>query len=87
MVLGEGASMLCLEAGETKNALAVITGIGYATEILKHNISISSDALCFQKSITMALGTLNPNEFDVIVMHAPGTIKGDVSEKVLNLNR
>ena len=80
MVLGEGASMLCLEAGETKNTLAVITGIGYATEILKHNISISSDALCFQKSMTMALGTLNPNEVDVIVMHAPGTIKGDLSE-------
>lgn len=80
MVLGEGASMLCLEAGETKNALAVITGIGYATEILKHNISISNDAQCFQKSIKMALGDLNPDEIDIIVMHAPGTIKGDISE-------
>lgn len=80
MVLGEGATMMCLEAGETQNALAVIKGIGYATEILKHNISISSDAQCFQKSMTMALGTLNPNEIDIIVMHAPGTIKGDMSE-------
>lgn len=80
MVLGEGASMMCLESGETKNALAVINGIGYATEILKHNISISSDALCFQKSMKMALGNLNPDEVDVIVMHAPGTIKGDISE-------
>ena len=28
----------------------------------------------------MALGDLNPSEIDVIVMHAPGTIKGDLSE-------
>ncbi len=80
MVLGEGASMICLEKGATKNALATIKGFGYATEILKHNISISSDAQCFQKSMTMALGDLNPNDVDIVVMHAPGTIKGDLSE-------
>lgn len=80
MVLGEGASIACLEAGEKENALAIIKGVGYATEILKHNISISSDAQCFQKSMQMALGDLNPNDIDVIVMHAPGTIKGDLSE-------
>ncbi len=80
MVLGEGAAMACLETGEKENALAVIKGFGYATEILKHNISISSDAQCFQKSMQMALGDLSPNEIDIIVMHAPGTIKGDLSE-------
>ncbi|WP_303316376.1 beta-ketoacyl synthase N-terminal-like domain-containing protein [Flavivirga abyssicola] len=80
MVLGEGASMACLERGEKENALAIIKGIGYATEILEHNISISSDAKCFQKSMQMALGDLSPNDIDVIVMHAPGTIKGDLSE-------
>ncbi|GAA3632512.1 beta-ketoacyl synthase N-terminal-like domain-containing protein [Flavivirga jejuensis] len=80
MVLGEGASVTCLEAGEKDHALAIIKGAGYATEILKHNISISSDAQCFQKSMQMALGNLNPNDVDVIVMHAPGTIKGDLSE-------
>ena len=80
MVLGEGASMACLESGIKENALAVITGFGYATEILKHNISISSDAKCFQKSMKMALGTLNPDEVGAIVMHAPGTVKGDLSE-------
>jgi 3-oxoacyl-(acyl-carrier-protein) synthase len=80
MVLGEGASMACLESGIQENALALIKGYGYATEILKHNISISSDAQCFQKSMKMALGETNPNEIDVIVMHAPGTIKGDLSE-------
>ncbi|WP_298532159.1 beta-ketoacyl synthase N-terminal-like domain-containing protein [uncultured Algibacter sp.] len=80
MVLGEGASMACLESGVKKNALAIITGFGYATEILKHNISISSDAKCFQKSMKMALGSLDPDKVDAIVMHAPGTVKGDLSE-------
>ncbi|MBJ6369506.1 hypothetical protein JF259_15540 [Snuella sp. CAU 1569] len=80
MVLGEGASITCLEAGKLSNALATIEGIGYATEILEHNISISSDAKCFQKSMQMALGNTNPEVVDVVVMHAPGTIKGDPSE-------
>ncbi|MEW4923290.1 beta-ketoacyl synthase N-terminal-like domain-containing protein [Algibacter sp. 2305UL17-15] len=80
MILGEGASMACLESGIQNNTLAIIKGYGYATEILKHNISISSDAQCFQKSMTMALDTMNPGEVDVIVMHAPGTVKGDSSE-------
>jgi 3-oxoacyl-(acyl-carrier-protein) synthase len=80
MVLGEGASMACLEAGKKENALAFVSGMGYATEILEHNISISSDAKCFQKSMSMALGNMNPEDVDVIVMHAPGTIKGDLSE-------
>ncbi len=80
MVLGEGASIACLEKGEKDNALAKIAGVGYATELLKHNISISSDAQCFQRSMQMALGDLNPDEVDVIVSHTPGTIKGDTSE-------
>ncbi|WP_340199654.1 beta-ketoacyl synthase N-terminal-like domain-containing protein [Ascidiimonas sp. W6] len=80
MVLGEGAAMACLESGKKDHALAIIEGIGYATEPLKHNISISTDAICFQKSMKMALGEQNPDTVDVVVMHAPGTIKGDISE-------
>ncbi|GBF18253.1 3-oxoacyl-[acyl-carrier-protein] synthase 2 [Arenibacter sp. NBRC 103722] len=80
MVLGEAASMACLEKGNLDNALARIEGLGYATEILEHNISISSDAVCFQRSMAMALGKTAPNEVDAVVMHAPGTIKGDLSE-------
>jgi 3-oxoacyl-(acyl-carrier-protein) synthase len=80
MVLGEGAVAICLEKGISKNSLAYISGIGYATEKLKHNISISSDALCFQKSMRMALQDANLESVDAIVMHAPGTIKGDLSE-------
>ncbi|MBF03373.1 MAG: beta-ketoacyl synthase [Flavobacterium sp.] len=80
MVLGEGASVIALELGKRNNALAYVEGIGYATEILEHNISISSEADCFQKSMQMALKEIDFNEVDVVVMHAPGTIKGDVSE-------
>ncbi|RKS26576.1 3-oxoacyl-(acyl-carrier-protein) synthase [Flavobacterium endophyticum] len=80
MVLGEGASVACLEVGESQNALAYIEGIGFATEILEHSISISAEAQCFQKSMKMALGEIDSSEIDAIVMHAPGTIKGDSSE-------
>jgi 3-oxoacyl-(acyl-carrier-protein) synthase len=80
MVLGEGAAVCCLELGKKANALAFIEGIGYATEILEHNISISAEAICFQKSMTMALQNTPFSEVDAIVMHAPGTIKGDLTE-------
>ena len=80
MVIGEAASVICLEKGIKENAIAVIEGIGYATEILEHNISISTEAECFQKSMRMALDGISTDEIDVIVMHAPGTIKGDLSE-------
>ena len=80
MVLGEAAAVACLEKGVSKKALAVIQGIGYATEPLTHNVSISTDAVCFQRSMQMALGTISPSQVDAIVMHAPGTIKGDLSE-------
>ena len=80
MVIGEGASVICLEKGNLENVIAKIEGIGFATEVLEHNTSISTEAECFQQSMKMALGETNPNEIDAIVMHAPGTVKGDVSE-------
>jgi 3-oxoacyl-(acyl-carrier-protein) synthase len=80
MVLGEGASVICLEIGKSNRALAMVEGMGYATEVLEHNISISTEAECFQRSMKMALGNIDPRAVDVIVMHAPGTIKGDLSE-------
>nr|WP_199002292.1 beta-ketoacyl synthase N-terminal-like domain-containing protein [Flavobacterium sp. ASV13] len=80
MILGEGAAVCCLEAGEQSNAIAFISGVGYATEILEHNISISAEATCFQKSMIMALKGIDLETVDAIVMHAPGTIKGDLTE-------
>lgn len=80
MVLGEGAAVLCMEAGNRENAIALIEGVGYATEKLKHSVSISANGTAFQRSMKMALGDLEPKDVDAIVMHAPGTIKGDRSE-------
>ena len=80
MVLGEAAAMACLEKNASDKALASIVGIGYATEPLRHNVSLSTDAKCFQDSMKMALGALSTTEVDAIVMHAPGTVKGDKAE-------
>lgn len=80
MILGEAASVCCLEAG-TPDALARISGIGYATEKLTHSTSISADAECFQKSMSMAIEGLDTSDIDAIVMHAPGTIAGDKAEQ------
>lgn len=80
MILGEAAAVACLETGKSDNAIAYIEGIGYGTELLEHNASLSTNADCFQRSMTMALGNLNPEDIDVIVTHTPGTIKGDLAE-------
>ncbi|MGY0426675.1 MAG: beta-ketoacyl synthase N-terminal-like domain-containing protein, partial [Polaribacter sp.] len=80
MVLGEGAATICLEKGSVENAIAKIIGIGFATEVLQHNTSISTEGVCFQKSMKMALAEISLDEVDAIVMHAPGTVKGDASE-------
>lgn len=79
MVLGEAAGIACISANK-KNALAQIYGIGYATEKLKHSVSISADAECLQRSMKMAISEHDPGDIDVIVLHAPGTLKGDLAE-------
>lgn len=80
MVLGEGATAVCLDIKKNNKTVATIEGIGYATESLQHNTSVTKDAECFQKSMKMALKNTDPSTVDAIVMHAPGTIKGDSSE-------
>ncbi|WP_423146046.1 beta-ketoacyl synthase N-terminal-like domain-containing protein [Rubrolithibacter danxiaensis] len=80
MILGEGAASFCLEA-DSDSAFAYITGIGYGTEVIKHGVSITDDAFCLQQSMKMALKAHDPQSVDAIVMHSPGTIKGDSSER------
>ena len=79
MILGEGAACFCLEQS-SENALAYISGIGYGTELIKHGASLSTDAICLQKSMQMALKAHDPKSIDLIIMHSPGTILGDQSE-------
>ncbi|MFV0248265.1 MAG: beta-ketoacyl synthase N-terminal-like domain-containing protein [Tenacibaculum sp.] len=80
LVLGEAASVACIEAGKKQNALAYIVGMGYATEVLKHNTSLSTNANCFQRSMQMALKNIPADEINIVIMHAPGTVKGDLYE-------
>lgn len=79
MVLGEAAACLSLSLSSEK-AMAKITGIGFATEVLSSSTSISTDAKCFQKAMKMAIGFNDLKDIDAIVMHAPGTIQGDATE-------
>ncbi len=81
LVLGEGAASACLEPGVGDRTLAVIRGAGYATEPLTHAVSLSAQASCLQASMKMAIGSISPSEVDAVVMHAPGTIKGDRAER------
>ncbi|SDH05228.1 beta-ketoacyl synthase N-terminal-like domain-containing protein [Psychroflexus sediminis] len=79
LILGEGSATAVMSRS-SEQALAQITGFGYATEQITHNISISSDAECFQKSMKMALQEAGKTRVDAVVLHAPGTKKGDQAE-------
>lgn len=80
MVLGEGACLFALQKGNDKRALAKIIGVGFATETIKHAVALSVEAECLQKSMRAALQDASLSSVDAIVMHAPGTIKGDEAE-------
>lgn len=80
MVLGEAAGLVLLEKGGSDRRLAAISGYGYASEALEHPASISATGQCFQRSMSMAMETAGLDSVDVIVMHAPGTVKGDQAE-------
>ena len=80
MVLAEATGIACLQKQQNKQTLALITGIGYGTEILSHNTSLSTDAKCLQKSMQMALANTKPSNIDIIVTHTPGTLLGDAAE-------
>lgn len=79
LVLGEGACVFCIEE-EAENPLAYITGLGLASEILTHNVSVSEEAQCLQDSMKKAIQGFSASDIDVIITHSTGTIKGDIAE-------
>ncbi|TQI72167.1 3-oxoacyl-(acyl-carrier-protein) synthase [Gramella sp. Hel_I_59] len=79
MILSEAAGLLSLSKNPSAKSQAVIRGIGYANEELKHGASLSREGFCLQKSMKMAIKDTS-EEIDAIVMHAPGTIGGDLAE-------
>lgn len=80
LVLGEGAAVFCLEKDAGQERIATIQGIGYATELIEHNVSLSTEADCIFNSMEKALKNAKRETVDCIIMHAPGTLKGDLSE-------
>jgi len=81
MVLGEGAAVFVLEGEKAKDPLVEIKGIGCASEPLESLSAISADATCLQQSMSDALSAAGMDKVDALVMHAPGTLKGDLAEK------
>jgi len=79
-VLGEAAAVFCLEKDKGQHRQATIQGFGFSTELIEHNVSLSAEAECLKEAMKMALKNANLETVDSIVMHAPGTLKGDVSE-------
>ncbi|MDR5589162.1 beta-ketoacyl synthase N-terminal-like domain-containing protein [Christiangramia sediminicola] len=80
MILSEAAGIVSLTSEMNENSKAVIKGIGYANETLKHGASLSKNGECLQKSMKMAMKNCATKDIDGIVMHAPGTIGGDLAE-------
>ncbi|MFC5283916.1 beta-ketoacyl synthase N-terminal-like domain-containing protein [Pedobacter alpinus] len=79
MILGEGAANFLLSANAEK-PLAKITGIGYGVESIKNGASLSANAECMQKAMQKALTNHDINSVDVIILHSPGTLLGDIAE-------
>jgi len=79
LVLGEAACLAHLSTAPGEDAVK-ISGIGYATEHITHSISLSANAECLQTAMAMALQQANTDTVDAVIMHAPGTLKGDKSE-------
>lgn len=80
MILSEGAGIVSLSSSEQSKSVAMIKGIGFANEKLKHGASLSKNGKCLQKSMKMAMSDIDEKEIDAVVMHAPGTIGGDLAE-------
>ncbi|MGB0776797.1 MAG: beta-ketoacyl synthase N-terminal-like domain-containing protein [Flavobacteriaceae bacterium] len=79
MAVSEGAGIAVLTSDLTRCEF-YISGVGYATEKVEHPAAISANGSSFQKAMKMALKDAKLENVDAIVMHAPGTVKGDLSE-------
>ncbi len=80
MILSEGAILLGLSKKKDKNDLGKIIGIGYGIESLNSPTAISKNGVSIQLAMQMALKNHDLKSIDAVVMHAPGTIQGDLSE-------
>lgn len=84
LVLSEGACVLALERppdGMARRALAEISGIGSAVDRAPSPTGVSESGEGILRAMSQAL-SMHGRGVDAVVMHAPGTIKGDLAERV-----
>ena len=86
MVLGEGAATFLLEPYSWQEFIedkphALLESAGFGNEPVEGLTGISQDGICFRRSMQMALNNQDTGfDVDLILMHAPGTAKGDKAE-------
>ena len=88
MALGEGGAVFAIEnlqheelTERKKSILGIIESFGYGIESPATATSITEDGAALKTAMEMALkGTDRENPVDLIILHAPGTVKGDRSE-------
>ena len=79
MILGEAAALFLLSR-KSEKSLAKIVGYGSAIEQLNSATSVTESGESLQESMRQAIKDHKSEEIDVIITHAPGTIKGDLAE-------
>ncbi|MFW5658511.1 MAG: beta-ketoacyl synthase N-terminal-like domain-containing protein [Bacteroidota bacterium] len=79
MALGEGAALFWLAPLDDTDAkpLARIVGFGFGSEQIPNHAGITAEGGNLRTAMQMACGDVRP---DLILAHAPGTIKGDAAE-------
>jgi 3-oxoacyl-(acyl-carrier-protein) synthase len=88
MALGEGAALFAMEKitdeelGDSKDrVLGIVDSFGYGLEAPETATSISEEGAALASAMNMALDNMaSHNPVDLVILHAPGTIKGDCSE-------
>jgi 3-oxoacyl-[acyl-carrier-protein] synthase II len=85
-VLGEGAAAFAIEKInitelKEKRPLGIIESVGFSFERPPTLTGISEDGTLIAASMRMAMeNMLTDNEIDLIILHSPGTVKGDEAE-------
>ena len=83
LVIGEGSAVFALEKLSKKNQnnrIAKIDSIGFGVERINSVTSITKYGDGFQDSMLQAIKDNNNFDIDMIILHAPGTISGDLAE-------
>lgn len=88
MALGEGAALFALEKftkEELKERAGAVHGViesfGYGLEAAVTETSITEEGKALKDAMTMALnGMTSDGPVDLVILHSPGTVKGDRSE-------